>query len=125
MADKNLTVSSATFVDATLVFLNFAQLNFNFDGGCTRKEQIALSLKGHLFQHGGRKPKAFWMNFSTLLPILNMLSNFSSSALKRHLLKRHLTLSEGTELGGHAAEYHADIRQSCDEGGLQDQSFQT
>ena len=32
--------------------------------------------------------------FSTLPPISNIFSNFSSSALKRHLLKRHLTLSK-------------------------------
>ena len=32
-------------------FLNF-KFNFIFDGGCTREEQIALSLKRHLFLHG-------------------------------------------------------------------------
>ena len=47
------------------------KFNFIFNGGCTREEQIALSLKRHLFQHGGRKPKAFWICFSTLPPISN------------------------------------------------------
>ena len=70
------------------------KFDFIFNGGCTREEQIALSLKRHLFLHGSRKPKAFWIYFSTLPPILNIFSNFSSSALKRHLLKRHLTLSD-------------------------------
>ena len=76
-----------------LSVLNF-KFNFIFNGGCTREEQIALSLKRHLFPHGGRKRKASWICFSTLPPILNIFSNFSSSALKRHLLKRYLTLSE-------------------------------
>ena len=41
--------------------LSVLNLKFDFisDGGCTREEQIALSLKRHLFPHGGREPKAF------------------------------------------------------------------
>ena len=75
--------------------LSVLNLKFDFisDGGCTREEQIALSLKRHLFPHGGREPKAFWICFSTLPPILNIFPIFRASALKRHLLKRHLTLS--------------------------------
>ena len=76
-----------------LSVLNF-NFDFIFDGGCTREEQIALSQKRHLFLQNGRKPKAFWIYFSTLPPSLNIISNFPSSALKRHLLKRHLTLSD-------------------------------
>ena len=40
-------------------------LKFDFisDGGCTREEQIALSLKRHLFRHGGRELKAFGFVF--------------------------------------------------------------
>ena len=52
------------------------KLNFIFDGGCTREEQIGLSLKRHLFPHGGRKPEAFLIYFSTLPPILNILLIF-------------------------------------------------
>ena len=44
------------------------KFEFIFDGGCTREEQIALSLKRHLFPHAGRKPKALWICFSTLPP---------------------------------------------------------
>ena len=77
----------------------FGRYRFYFNGGCTRGKQIALSLKRHLFPHGGRKPKAFWIYISTLPPILNIFSNFSSSALKRHLLKRHLTLSDSLCFG--------------------------
>ena len=76
--------------------LSVLDLKFDFisDGGCTREEQIAFSLKRHLFPHGGREPKAFWICFPTLPPILNIFFNFLSSALKLHVLKRHLTLSE-------------------------------
>ena len=58
--------------------LSALNLKFDFisDGGCTREEQIALSLKRHLFPHGGREPKAFWICFPTLPPILNIFSNF-------------------------------------------------
>ena len=58
--------------------LSVLNLKFDFisDGECTREEQTALSLKRHLFPHGGREPKAFWICFSTLPPILNILSNF-------------------------------------------------
>ena len=50
--------------------LNF-KFDFILDGGCTREEKIALSQKRHLFLHRGRKPKAFWINFSMLPPILS------------------------------------------------------
>ena len=73
-------------------------LNLKFDfishGGCTREEQIALSLKRHLFPHGGREPKAFWICFSRVHPPWEIKSNFKFKTLKRHLLKRHLTLSD-------------------------------
>ena len=76
----------------------FSVLNLKFDfisdGGCTREKQIALSLKRHLFPHGGREPKAFWICFSRVHPPSEIKSNFKFKTLKRHLLKRHLTLSE-------------------------------
>ena len=76
--------------------LSVLNLKFDFisDGGCTREEQIALSLKRHLFPHGGREPKAFWICFSRVRPPSEIKSNFKFKALKRHLLKRHLTLSD-------------------------------
>ena len=69
-------------------------------GHCTREEQIALSLKGHLFPHGGREPKAFWICFSRVHPPSEIKSNFKFKTLKRHLLKRHLTLSDKCRLEG-------------------------
>ena len=51
------------------------KFDFIFDGGRTREEKNSLSLKRHLFPHAGRKPKAFWIYFSTLPPILNIFSN--------------------------------------------------
>ena len=84
-----------------LSVLNF-KFDFISDGGCTREEQIALSLKRHLFLHGGREPKAFWICFSRVHPPSEIKSNFKFKTLKRHLLKRHLTLSEparGCHLG--------------------------
>ena len=76
--------------------LSVLNLEFDFisDGGCTREEQIALSLKRHLFPHGGREPKAFWIYFLRVHPPSEIKSNFKFKTLKRHLLKRHLTLSE-------------------------------
>ena len=76
--------------------LSVLNLKFDFisDGGCTREEQIALSLKRHLFPHGGREPKAFWICFSRVHPPSEIKSNYKFKTLKRHLLKRHLTLSE-------------------------------
>ena len=76
--------------------LSVLNLKFDFisDGGCTREEQIALSLKRHLFPHGGREPKAFWICFSRVHPPSEIKSNFKFKTLRRHLLKRHLTLSE-------------------------------
>ena len=76
--------------------LSVLNLKFDFisDGGCTREEQIALSLKRHLFPHGGREPKAFWICFSRVHPPSEIKSNSIFKTLKRHLLKRHLTLSE-------------------------------
>ena len=58
-----------------LSVLNF-DFNFVFNGGCTREDQSELSLKRHLFPHGGTKPKAFWILFSTLPPILNIFPIF-------------------------------------------------
>ena len=76
--------------------LSVLNLKFDFisDGGCTREEQIALSLKRHLFPHGGRESKAFWICFSRVRPPSEIKSNFKFKTLKRHLLKRHLTLSD-------------------------------
>ena len=76
--------------------LSVLNLKFDFisDGGCTHEEQIALSLKRHLFPHGGREPKAFWICFSRVRPPSEIKSNSKFKTLKRHLLKRHLTLSE-------------------------------
>ena len=62
--------------------------------GAPREEQIALSLKRHLFPHGGREPKAFWICFLRVHPPSEIKSNFKFKTLKRHLLKRHLTLSD-------------------------------
>ena len=58
--------------------LSVLNLKFDFvsDGGCTREEQIALSLKRHLFPHGGREPKAFWICFSRVRPPSEIKSNF-------------------------------------------------
>ena len=76
--------------------LSVLNLKFDFisDGGCTREEQIALSLKRHLFPHGGREPQAFWICFSRVQEPSEIKSNFKFKTLKRHLLKRHLTLSD-------------------------------
>ena len=74
--------------------LSVLNLKFVFisDGGCTPEEQIALSLKRHLYPHGGREPKAFWICFSRVHPPSEIKSNYKFKTLKRHLLKRHLTL---------------------------------
>ena len=84
--------------------LSVLNLKFDFisDGGSTREEQIALSLKRHLFPHGGREPKAFWICFSTTRPPSEIKSKFKFKALKRNLLKRHLTHSDflGAQHGG-------------------------
>ena len=76
--------------------LSVLNLKFDFisDGGCTREEQIALSLKRHLFPRGSREPKAFWICFSRVHPPSEIKSNYKFKTLKGHLLKRHLTLSD-------------------------------
>ena len=63
--------------------LSVLNLKFDFisDGGCTREEQIALSLKRHLFLHGGREPKAFWICFSRVHPPSEIKSNFKFKTL--------------------------------------------
>ena len=60
--------------------LSALNLKFDFisDGGCTREEQIAHSLKRHLFPHGGREPKAFWICFSRVHPPSEIKSSFNS-----------------------------------------------
>ena len=65
--------------------LSALNLKFDFisDGGCTREEQIALSLKRHLFPHGGREPKAFWICFSRVHPPSEIKSNFKFSGQVR------------------------------------------
>ena len=52
--------------------LSVLNLKFDFisDGGRTREEQIALSLKRHLFLHGGREPKAIWICFFAGAPTI-------------------------------------------------------
>ena len=52
------------------VHLSVLNLKFDFisDGGCTREEQVALSLKRHLFPHGGREPKVFGFVFRRYPP---------------------------------------------------------
>ena len=64
----------------------FSVLNLKFDfisdGGRTREKQIALSLKRHLFPHGGRESKAFWICFSRVRPPSEIKSNFKFKTLK-------------------------------------------
>ena len=86
--------------------LSVLSLKFDFisDGGCTREEQIALSLKRHLFPHGGREPKAFWICFSRVHLPSEIKSNFKFKTLKRHLLNRHLTLSDHGHRYGRSTE---------------------
>ena len=78
-----LVAEISTFQDSVKRHLSrrhLSVLNLKFDsisdGWCTREEQIALSLKRHLFPHGDREPKAFWICFSTLPPILNIFPIF-------------------------------------------------
>ena len=69
--------------------LSVLNLKFDFisDGGRTREKQIALSLKRHLFPHGGRESKAFWICFSRVHPPSEIKSNFKFKALKRAFAK--------------------------------------
>ena len=72
-------------------------LNDAFDGGCTCTKKNALSQKRHLFLHGDSEnagPRPFGFTFWRC-PHLEHFSNCSSSALKRQLLKQHLSLSDG------------------------------
>ena len=94
--------------------LSVLNLKFDFisDGGRTREEQIALSLKRHLFPHGGREPKAFWICFSRVHPPSEIKSNFKFKALRRHLLKRHLTLSDRS-IGKKAPKPHIFFSKSA------------
>ena len=91
-----LTRAGSLLSDSVKRHLSVLNLKFDFicDGGCTREKQIALSLKRHLFPHGGREPKAFWICSSRVHPPSEIKSNFKFKTLKRHLLKRHLTLSD-------------------------------
>ena len=59
--------------------LSVLNLKFDFisDGGCTCEEQSALSLKRHLFPHGGREPKAFWTCSSRVRPPSEIKSNYT------------------------------------------------
>ena len=53
------------------------------------RRRNALSLKRHLFPHGGRvkcRHKDFWIDFLTLPPHLEYYFNSSSSTLKRDLI---------------------------------------
>ena len=69
--------------------LSVLNLKFDFisDGGCTREKQIALSLKRHLFLHGGREPKAFWICFSRVHPPSEIKSNFKFKNTKAAFAK--------------------------------------
>ena len=69
--------------------LSVLNLKFDFisDGGRTREEQIALSLKRHLFPHGGREPKAFWICFSRVHPPSEVKSNFKFKNTKAAFAK--------------------------------------
>ena len=73
--------------NATLGGRHLSVLNLKFDfisdGGCTREEQIALSQKRHLFPHGGREPKAFWICFSRVHPPSEIKSNFKFTAFAK------------------------------------------
>ena len=58
-------------------------------GGRTCEKKIALSLKRHLVPHSDRVQmlaQGFLDLFFAAVPISNIYSNVSSSALKRHLL---------------------------------------
>ena len=69
------TVSNATLGGRHLSVLNL-KFDFISDGGRTREKQIALSLKRHLFPHGSRESKAFWICFSRVHPPSEIKSNF-------------------------------------------------
>ena len=71
----DLLVLLSDSVKRHLSVLN-SKFDFISDGGCTREEQIALSLKRHLFPHGGREPKASWICFSRVHPPSEIKSNF-------------------------------------------------
>ena len=71
------------------------KFNFIFDGGRAREEQIALSLKRHLFPHGGRKTQGFWIYYSTPPPHLEYYFRFFELSTKAAFAKAALdTLSE-------------------------------
>ena len=86
------TVSNATLADATLVTFDL-MFNLRFDGGYIPGQKKTLSLKRHGYSWHGNfcentDPRHFLkFIFRRLLPILNIFSNFSSSALKRHRAK--------------------------------------
>ena len=69
-----------------LSVLNF-NCNFIFNGGCTREEQIALSLKRHLFPHGGTKPKAFRIYSLDAAPHLEYFFRFFELSTKAAFAK--------------------------------------
>ena len=58
--------------------LSALNLKFDFisDGGCTREEQIALSLKRRLFPHGGQRAQGFLDLFFDAAPHLEYFSKF-------------------------------------------------
>ena len=89
------TVSNATLARRHLSVCIFCSILFSM-GAHLRKENCAFTKAASIPARRQRKcwPRAFWIYFSTLPPISNIFSNFSSSALKRHLLKRHVTLSK-------------------------------
>ena len=89
-------MSNATLVDATLVFRIFCSILCSMM--CAPAKKKCAFAKSGIYSRTATErkcwPKAFWIYFSTLPPISSIFSNFSSSALKQHLPKRHLTLSK-------------------------------
>ena len=70
--------------------------NIIFDGGRNREEQNCTLTKAASIPTRRQKAQGLLDWFFDAAPHLQYFSNFSSSALKRHLLKRHLTLSDTT-----------------------------
>ena len=72
-----------------LSVLNFL-FNYIFNGGCSCEKAASIPARRQSENAG---PRPFGYIFRCCPPSRIFFSNFSSSAPKRHLLKRHLTLS--------------------------------
>ena len=71
-------------------------LNFIFDGGCTCEKKSAFTKAASIparRQSENAGPRLFGFIFRCCPPSRIFFAMYLSSALKRHLLKRHLTLS--------------------------------